>query len=1266
MQNTSRIEAVLAAHPGIDRAAVVTVPGRSGGAPETVAALVAAGPTVPLAELRDHLSDHLPAAEHPQGFRWLPELPQAPAGDDGEELVRSLAAWWRRAPDTPPALTAATPLARVWWGELGRDTDLSDSGHGFLTLGGHSLLAVRLRARIAEELGVDVPLRLLLAENASLERLEAYVADAPRTARPAEPEPAPHLVTGPGGDRAPGPETGPLTPAQRRLHLLSHVMPDPSAYNVVGSLRLAGRPDRARLDAALAAVVRRHDLLRAEVGGPAHGEARLVYDRPVTPVWQTATGPEADADAFVRRIARQTIPLDRAPLFRAGLLECTDSDAVYLVLSVHHMVCDQHSVDLMFAGLAAAYAGAAPPGEAPRFADHARRAVADPDAVRGWPEDLEFWRRHLDGMPARSGLPFAPQPSTVPDSTGSGAVLRFDARTSDRIDALLRTHRATPATLLLACVGLVLSVWTSRESVVLGMPASVRRGHRDEDLFGFLLTTLPVRLDVGDQTDAAGLLRHAAERHLEAYEHGAPPFDVLADALGLAGDPTRNPLFQVWVNDVTRTPPPPRFGDLEATRHQPPGHAALFDLNFYLRREDGYRLELVHATDRVAGDVAREVLDQVGHALTRLLEEPDAALGPLGPVPDPAPALPAHPAARPLVDSVRARAADTPDAVAVEQDGAPVMTYRELVDRVDALTARLVSAGAAGGAVVDVASRRTPQLPVALLATWAAGAVPALSDAALPAARLREQRDAVRPCLLLDSATAEAVPRPVAGPTPGGRLPDASHILFTSGTSGHPAAVVAGRGVLEASLDRYAEEFAPGAADRVALLAGPGHDPLLRDLFVPLRAGGTLVVPPDGVFRSPDRLVRFLDESRITVLHATPALLELVTAAGGPAARLDALRLVVCGGAPLTAGLVRRLRRLTGARIVNAYGATETPQIASGATVAELGQEPDPSLPDTAVLPVGDGFGGNRLLVLDEAGRPVEPGRRGGVVVEGPRVALGYLDDGERGDAFTAGTGPGVRRFHTGDLGRRDPAGRVHIEGRADRQFLVDGFRVAPEEIEAAALSHDSVARALATFEANAVGGVLTLHVVPHGAALPDPDGLRTHLRRLLPAHAVPAVVRVVDRLGMDHNHKVSAAGSTALPTATATAAVDTAGQDGGRLAALAREVLGRDLGPDENFFDAGLTSIGLVRLHGLLRERLGLDVPVTELFARPTLSRLAAVLDAPADGRSGGADRRADRTAARIPGPGRSITAPPGAGSAARRRLDIRRHLYQDTGENS
>ncbi|MFD7068307.1 condensation domain-containing protein [Streptomyces sp. NPDC059913] len=1262
-------EHVLAEHPGIAQVAVVTLAHRTGGDPERIAALVPADRPVPLAELRDHLTARSPSVPPPGGFRWLPALPSGPGGEvDREALRRSLDAWWRRSPGTPPAEPdgpRGTPLARLWWAELRHTGREAADRTGFLTLGGHSLLAVRLRARISEELRVDVPLRTFMSENVSLTELEGFVAAAPLTAD------APDTGAPPDGQ---GAGEGPLAPGQRRLHLLSHVMKDPSAYNVVGVLRLAGKPDRTLLDAALADVVRRHDLLGSEVSGlPGHA-ARIRYGRPVTARWEHRTGAEAEVDAFALRIAGTVVPLDRAPLFRAGVLECTDSAAAYLVLSVHHLISDQHSLDLMFADLAAAYTARAdgtgrPLEAAPSFAAHALREAGA--AARGWLDDLEFWKDRLGGVPEQAPLPFSPRPSNVPDATGESTRLVLDPALSDRIDALLKEHRATPATLLLACVGLVLSAWTSQDTVVLGMPASTRRTRGEEDLFGFLLTTLPIRLDLADREDFTSLLRHAAERHLEAYEHGAPPFETIVDALGMPPGPRANPLFTVWVNDVTHTPEAPRFDGLATTRHEPPAHAALFDLNFYLRRTDGYRLELVHAVDRVGADTARELLRQVGHVLTHALEAPDTPLSNMRLAPAPGPgAAPAPALARPagsLLDVVRGRAARTPDAPAVERDGRTVLSYRELLARTEASAERFTTAGVVRGDVVEIAASRTPELPVALLATWATGAVAALVDAGLPAARIQEQRAALCPRWTVDTAPLAGLPSPAAAKQ-GCRLPGASHVLFTSGSTGRPAAVAAPEGVLEAALAQYADAFAPSPGDRVALLAGLGHDPLLRDLFVPLTAGGTLVLPPDDVFRSPDRISGFLREARITLLHATPALLELVVA-GADGSPLPALHTVVCCGAPLTAGLVRRLRRVTGARVVNAYGATETPQIASCETVAGPAARLDDSLPDQAVLPVGSGFGDTRLLVVDDRGRPVEAGRRGHIVVQGPRLALGYVGESDRSQRFALSGKHGERRFHTGDLGRLDPRGRVHVEGRSDRQFLVDGFRVAPEEIEHAALSDPAVAQCLAVLKATPTGPVLTLYVVPDGDTVVDAVRLRAHLRRRLPAHAVPAVVDTVRRLGMDHNHKVTAVGSVVRTPPPRRLARATAAH--AELVGLAREVLGRELSDDENFFDAGLTSIGLVRLHELLRERLGLDLPVTELFARPTLRQLTAVFRPPSDRTPARARTRRETVNATTVEPAgyppsvpHRTSAGPGLSATARRRLDIRRHLYQDTGE--
>lgn len=96
-----------------------------------------------------------------------------------------------------------------------------------------------------------------------------------------------------------------------------------------------------------------------------------------------------------------------------------------------------------------------------------------------------------------------------------------------------------------------------------------------------------------------------------------------------------------------------------------------------------------------------------------------------------------------------------------------------------------------------------------------------------------------------------------------------------------------------------------------------------------------------------------------------------------PAHRLDALRSVLSCGAPLTAGLARRVREFTDARLINGYGATETPQIASCHVVAESAGKVDPRLPDEEALPVGTGVAGAQLLVVDEEGAPCAVGQRG-------------------------------------------------------------------------------------------------------------------------------------------------------------------------------------------------------------------------------------------------------------------------------------------------
>jgi acyl-coenzyme A synthetase/AMP-(fatty) acid ligase len=461
-----------------------------------------------------------------------------------------------------------------------------------------------------------------------------------------------------------------------------------------------------------------------------------------------------------------------------------------------------------------------------------------------------------------------------------------------------------------------------------------------------------------------------------------------------------------------------------------------------------------------------------------------------------------------VVQRVRAVAASAPEALAVlgmlgvERK----VTYRQLIDEVDRVTDTLVTAGVQADRPVALLTRRDDRLPAMLIALWQVGAVVALIDSTVPPARVAECERVVRPGwrITLDQEITIAS----CGPPVVCR---GSHILFTSGTTGCPAAVLVGSAALSATLEWYAAEFRPCPDDRVALLAGLGHDPALRDILIPLCSGGTLVVPPADMTRQPKALAAFLRETRITILHATPGLLELILA-GQEDGDLHELRLVVSAGAPLTAGLARRLRRRSGAMIINAYGATETPQIASCAQVPDtvLG---DPAVPDQADLSVGTGVAGAELLLV---------GNQNEVVVRSPHLALGYLDGTGRAGRFSdhADNPAGSRVYRTGDRGERDPSGGIRIVGRIDRELAMNGHRIAPEEIENAALTCPGIRQARVFIAPGPAGDLLALSAIAATDATTDPASLRRWLRSVLPAHAVPSRITMVPESELDQNHK--------------------------------------------------------------------------------------------------------------------------------------------------
>ncbi|MER6303220.1 amino acid adenylation domain-containing protein [Kitasatospora sp. NPDC001539] len=503
---------------------------------------------------------------------------------------------------------------------------------------------------------------------------------------------------------------------------------------------------------------------------------------------------------------------------------------------------------------------------------------------------------------------------------------------------------------------------------------------------------------------------------------------------------------------------------------------------------------------------------------------------------------------------------------------------------------------------------------------------------------------------------------------------DLAYLIYTSGTTGRPKGVAVTHRALVFTLDRVVHAYGLAPGDRVLQLAALGSDTALEQVFSALLAGATVVLGGDGGTWAPTELVQRLPELGLTVADFTPAywhhLLDLLPP-DGPAPQ--GLRLVVVGGDVVHADDCRAsLRRLPGVRLLNAYGVTE-------AAVTSLLCEVGPDLLDapTAPVPIGRPLPGVRVHVLDERLRPVRPGERGEIHLGGPGLARGYWrSPGLTAECFLPdpyAPMPGERMYRTGDAGRWRADGQLEILGRFDDQVKVRGHRVDPAEIEAVLAAHPAVRQARVAADGTSPDGGRTLTAYyTSGDPAVRPEAIRAFLADRLPEYLVPAAFVPLEAMPLTAAGKVdrrrlpdapvrtgrparpdagtpgapppggaaapgapppdapppggAAAPEAAPPGAAPPGAPAATGEPNPVEAAVGHlwaELLGaRLIGPEDDFFALGGTSLLAMELLARARLMFGLDVTHVRTLTRallrsPVLRDFTAALQS---ARTGGA----------------------------------------------
>jgi amino acid adenylation domain-containing protein len=620
------IEAVLAEHPGV-RQAVVLAREADNGEKRLVAYVVAATSPAPASELlQQHLAEKLPDYMVPAFFVLLDKLPLNANGKvDRKALPAPEAAAGAQKEYVAPRTAVEEVLAGMW-GELlkleriGMHDDL-------FKLGAHSLLATQVVSRLRRTFQVEVPLRALF-ETPTIAGLAEKIEAVQREA---EGVPVPPLVAV-ARDRH-----LPLSFAQQRLWFFSQLEPGSPFYNVPRALRLRGWLNLAALEQSINQIVERHEVLRTAFA--------TVNDEPVqviaaclrlqVPVVDLRHLPESEREREAQNRAnqesQQPFDLSRGPLLRPGLLRLADDDHV-LLLTMHHIVSDAWSANLMLQELAALYTanleGKVSP-LAPLAVQYADYAVWQRNWLQGevLEKQLGYWRRQLEGVPALLGLPTDRARLAVQSFRGAKHTGVLSQELTAQLHHLSQQEGATLFMTLLAGFQALLGRYTGQDEVVVGTDVANRTREETEKLIGFFINLLPLRGDLRGNPTFRELLQRVREAALGAYAHQEVPFEKLVEEMRLERSSSYNPLVQVLF--VMQNTPRGRLQlpGLEASGFGMRLERSKFDLAVFLvETEKGLVGHWVYATDLFDSATIERMAGHYQTLLTSILAQPEARL----------------------------------------------------------------------------------------------------------------------------------------------------------------------------------------------------------------------------------------------------------------------------------------------------------------------------------------------------------------------------------------------------------------------------------------------------------------------------------------------------------------------------------------------------------------------------------------------------------------------------------------------------------------